>query len=640
MHTDAGNSAAAGWAAQIVASAQARGVPVVSGRQMLEWLDSRNAATYSGLSWQSGELAFEIVQPVAARNLQGMLPTLSSEGTLASLTRDGQPVSFTTSVIKGVEYALFAAEPGAWIASYQPDGAPPVLSNVTGAALSPTTALVSWTSDEPASSQLSWGTSPGALTSSASSPGFVTAHAVSLTGLPPGTTIYFRVSSADAGANTATSPAAPAAPASFSTPNGACLEDAATADFAAGEAAAGTFLVQGAGGGVALAPTEGSEFTGAALPSGWSSAAWAGGGSAIVAGGALTLDGARAGSDLVYAAGRSLEFTATFAAAAFQHVGFGVSYEGAPWAIFSTGSDGATLKARSNGASASETSLGSAPLGSSHRYRIDWSASDVAYRIDGVLVATHAIAVAGPLRPLASDGDVAGPVLSVSALSMTPYAPAGSFTSRVADAGLAASWGAVNWTSALPAGASVSLFVRSGPSAAPDGTWTAFSPIASSGDSAGQVGRYAQYRAELATSDLAETPVLQSVTLACTPAFVCGDGVLGGSEQCDDGDTDNGDGCSSTCAFEGADADGDGILNVYETGTGIYVSPTDTGSDPLDADSDGDGAPDGPEVAAGTDPNDPLEFPPIAVGALDAGLRVLLAGLLLLSGRFALRRRA
>jgi fibro-slime domain-containing protein len=34
------------------------------------------------------------------------------------------------------------------------------------------------------------------------------------------------------------------------------------------------------------------------------------------------------------------------------------------------------------------------------------------------------------------------------------------------------------------------------------------------------------------------------------PANVCGDGVVAGNEQCDDGNTNSGDGCSSTCAVE------------------------------------------------------------------------------------------
>jgi hypothetical protein len=37
------------------------------------------------------------------------------------------------------------------------------------------------------------------------------------------------------------------------------------------------------------------------------------------------------------------------------------------------------------------------------------------------------------------------------------------------------------------------------------------------------------------------------------------------------------------------DDDNDGLADVYETDTGTYVSPTDTGTDPLDDDSDDDG---------------------------------------------------
>lgn len=52
------------------------------------------------------------------------------------------------------------------------------------------------------------------------------------------------------------------------------------------------------------------------------------------------------------------------------------------------------------------------------------------------------------------------------------------------------------------------------------------------------------------------------------------------------------------------DTDGDGLSNLVETNTGIYVSPTDTGTDPNDDDSDDDGLKDGEELATfTTDPN-------------------------------------
>ena len=51
------------------------------------------------------------------------------------------------------------------------------------------------------------------------------------------------------------------------------------------------------------------------------------------------------------------------------------------------------------------------------------------------------------------------------------------------------------------------------------------------------------------------------------------------------------------------DTDGDGLGDLIETGTGKFVSATDTGSNPTKADSDGDGVPDGQEIKLGTNPN-------------------------------------
>jgi sulfatase modifying factor 1 len=51
------------------------------------------------------------------------------------------------------------------------------------------------------------------------------------------------------------------------------------------------------------------------------------------------------------------------------------------------------------------------------------------------------------------------------------------------------------------------------------------------------------------------------------------------------------------------DSDGDGLDDSAETNTGVYVSASDTGTDPNNADSSGDGISDGEAVAAGVDPN-------------------------------------
>ncbi|MEK6776778.1 MAG: MopE-related protein [bacterium] len=55
--------------------------------------------------------------------------------------------------------------------------------------------------------------------------------------------------------------------------------------------------------------------------------------------------------------------------------------------------------------------------------------------------------------------------------------------------------------------------------------------------------------------------------------------------------------------FNTADMDNDGLFDMYETGTGTFVEPTNTGTDPQEWDTDGDGLSDGEEVNLyGTDP--------------------------------------
>jgi hypothetical protein len=58
-----------------------------------------------------------------------------------------------------------------------------------------------------------------------------------------------------------------------------------------------------------------------------------------------------------------------------------------------------------------------------------------------------------------------------------------------------------------------------------------------------------------------------------------------------------------------ADSDGDGLTDLHETNTGIFVSATDTGSNPTESDTDGDGADDAFEVEFDSDPNNDDEIP-------------------------------
>ena len=57
------------------------------------------------------------------------------------------------------------------------------------------------------------------------------------------------------------------------------------------------------------------------------------------------------------------------------------------------------------------------------------------------------------------------------------------------------------------------------------------------------------------------------------------------------------------------DSDGDGLKDIVETNTGIFLSASDTGSDPRNPDTDGDGYSDEWEASDATNPLDPLQFP-------------------------------
>jgi hypothetical protein len=116
MHTD---SASSPGSDAIVASAQARGVPVVSARQMLTWLDGRDGSSFGGLSWNGSVLGFNVTIAAGARNAVAMLPVQASGSTLSSITRSGASVAFTARTIKGVSYAFFPATSGSYLATYR-----------------------------------------------------------------------------------------------------------------------------------------------------------------------------------------------------------------------------------------------------------------------------------------------------------------------------------------------------------------------------------------------------------------------------------------------------------------------------------------------------------------------------------------
>ena len=93
----------------------------------------------------------------------------------------------------------------------------------------------------------------------------------------------------------------------------------------------------------------------------------------------------------------------------------------------------------------------------------------------------------------------------------------GTYESEIRDAGTVATWGVIRWRAALNGG-QIEIQTRSGNTATPDETWSAWSKVYTnpSGEQiASPNARYLQWRAALSAS--ASSPVLTSVTAAYLP---------------------------------------------------------------------------------------------------------------------------
>ena len=78
---------------RIIASAQARQIPVISAKQLLTWLDGRNNSFFSNINWSKNQLSFKIIAQKGAKNLRAMLPLYAETGQLVSVKMNGDPVS-------------------------------------------------------------------------------------------------------------------------------------------------------------------------------------------------------------------------------------------------------------------------------------------------------------------------------------------------------------------------------------------------------------------------------------------------------------------------------------------------------------------------------------------------------------------
>ena len=111
----------------------------------------------------------------------------------------------------------------------------------------------------------------------------------------------------------------------------------------------------------------------------------------------------------------------------------------------------------------------------SHKFRIEWNSSTVAFYLDDVQMYTHSFALFINLRPSFSDTVPPMAGCCSTGFAFGPYAASGTFTSRVIDARAPVSMGPRRAGSAtVPTGTTLVVKVRTGNTATPDATWSAY----------------------------------------------------------------------------------------------------------------------------------------------------------------------
>ena len=320
MHTD---SASHPGRRPIVAAALARGVPVVSARQMLTWLDGRNGSSFAGPGLDRQHAHLLDRRRRRRQRTAGHAPDARARAARCqALTRDGNPVTVHDPDDQG--HRVRRLRRGRRAPTRRPTTStrPPrrsAPSQAVADAAAPPRSRGRPTSPRPRASTTA--PSAGALDSYVDRRGADdVAHGPAHRPRPrhhlplPGHLDRRR-------GNATTSPDPPAAPATFTTPT-AVATDTTVADFGAGTTGARPTSPTPAGGEVILAPTVGAEFDGhePARRAG-RRARWTGGATTVGRRSAppSTAPGSRA--DGLVGPGRVVEFAGTFSGATFQNAG-------------------------------------------------------------------------------------------------------------------------------------------------------------------------------------------------------------------------------------------------------------------------------------------------------------------------------
>jgi peptidoglycan hydrolase-like protein with peptidoglycan-binding domain/phosphodiesterase/alkaline phosphatase D-like protein len=180
--------------------------PVISG------VAQESVASYDAtIAWSTNELATSSIRYGTSTNLGSVLPLDASaglvhSGTIAGLSAattyyyciDATDLAGNTASSCGNSFTTAAAP-------IVPDTTAPVISLITTASFATSTAIVTWTTNELANAQIEYGTSTSYGSVSPLASGYALTHSESLSGLLSGMTYHYRVISADAAGNLATS---------------------------------------------------------------------------------------------------------------------------------------------------------------------------------------------------------------------------------------------------------------------------------------------------------------------------------------------------------------------------------------------------------------------------------------------------
>ena len=102
------------WAEGTLDYANSLAVPVWNADEWLSFTETRNAASYSNIAWDSGsgQLSFTLTSPANPNSLTTMLPLTYNGQPLISVTVNGTPQSYNTQTINGIALAFVSTATG------------------------------------------------------------------------------------------------------------------------------------------------------------------------------------------------------------------------------------------------------------------------------------------------------------------------------------------------------------------------------------------------------------------------------------------------------------------------------------------------------------------------------------------------